>query len=191
MLQDIHTSVFVHETAQIYGKVAIGAGSSVWPNAVIRSENEHVSIGRMSNIQDFVMLHVGYEHPVVVGDFCSITHRVTLHGCTVGDHCLIGIGAMIMDGAEIGAGSIVGGGTFIPEGKIFPPNSIIMGSPGKVVAERDNARANRFNAWAYHLNGQNYPKGEHRGWDGPEATAYLDDIRTAIETDADLDRAPQ
>ena len=100
-LQQIDASVFVHPSAQMYGKITIGEGSSVWPNAVMRAENDHISIGRVTNIQDFVMIHVGFDDPTIVGDFCSITHRVTLHGCTIGDHCLIGIGAIIMDGAAV------------------------------------------------------------------------------------------
>lgn len=167
-LQQIDPSVFVHPSAQLYGKIAIGAGSSVWPNVVMRAENDHIQIGSHSNIQDFCMLHIGFEDPIIVGDFCSITHRVTLHGCTIGDNCLIGIGATIMDGAVIGEGSIVAGGAFVPEGKEFPPNSIIMGAPGKVVAERDNTAANRMNAWAYHQNAKGYLAGEHRTWDRAE-----------------------
>lgn len=184
--QNFHQSVFVHESAQIYGRVAIGEGSSVWPNSVMRAEDHEITIGRFSNIQDFAMLHVGFDHPVSVGDYCSITHRVTLHGCAVGDFCLIGIGAVIMDGAEIGAGSIVAGGAFVPEGKIYPPNSVIMGAPGKVVAERDNSKANRINAWAYNRNGAAYTQGDHRAWNGPDADAWVADLRQQIETDADL-----
>ncbi len=185
-LQHIHPSVFVHPSAQIYGKVTIGEGSSVWPNAVMRAENDHISIGRNTNIQDFAMLHIGFVHPVIVGDFCSITHRVTLHGCTIGDHCLIGIGAVIMDGAVIGSGSIVAGGAFIPEGKEFPPNSVIMGAPGKVVAERDNAGANRMNAYAYQQNALGYAAGDHRVWDSEAFASFFADKRAQVTTDADL-----
>ena len=78
--------MWIHPTAQLYGKISIGEGSSVWPNVVMRAETQHISIGNKTNIQDFVMIHVGYEDPTIVGDFCSITHRVTLHGRRVGDH---------------------------------------------------------------------------------------------------------
>ena len=94
------------------------------------------------------MVHVGYHAPTIVGDYCSITHRVVLHGCTIGDHCLIAIGATIMEGAVIGENSIVGGHAFVPDGMIVPPNSIVMGTPAKVVRTRNNFVANRINAHA-------------------------------------------
>ncbi len=182
-LQDIDSSVFVHPSAQLYGKISIGSESSVWLNVAMRAENDHIAIGSHTNIQDFVMIHVGFAHPTIVGDFCSITHRVTLHGCTIGDNCLIGIGAVIMDGAVIGAGSIVGGGTFIPEGKEYPPNSIIMGTPGKVVAERDNTVANRMNAWAYQRNAVAYRDGDHRLWDSAEFKSFFGQQMAAEQAD--------
>lgn len=141
----------------------------------------------MTNIQDFTMLHVGYDSPTVIGDFCSITHHCTIHGASIGDHCLIGIGAIVMDGASIGAGSIVAGGAFIPEGKEYPPGSIIMGSPGKVRREIDSSRANRINAWMYHRNAQAYAVDDHRAWTGPEFDAWAKEIAEQVETDADLD----
>ena len=106
----IDPSVYIHETAYLYGKITIGADSSVWPNVVMRSEMHEIIIGERSNIQDFVMVHVGYETPTIVGDDCSITHHVNLHGCTIGNNCLIGINATLMDGSKIGANSIVAGG---------------------------------------------------------------------------------
>lgn len=188
---NVEQAAFVHPSAQLYGAVDLGAGSSIWPNVVVRSEMQHVSIGAMTNIQDFVMIHVGDKTPTVIGDFCSITHHVTVHGATIEDDCLIGIGAVIMDGAHIGRGSIVAGGAFVPEGKVYPPNSIIMGSPGKVRAERDSRRANRLNAWMYHRNAEHYAKGEHRAWDGPEFEAWYEAKRAEIETDADLQAIPR
>ncbi|MCP4226931.1 MAG: gamma carbonic anhydrase family protein, partial [Actinomycetia bacterium] len=130
------------------------------------------------------------DTPTVVGDFCSITHHVTLHGATIEDECLIGIGAVIMDGAHIGRGSIVAGGAFIPEGREYPPNSVIMGSPGKVRAERESGRANRFNAWLYHRNATHYEVGDHRGWHGDDYDAWTSAKRAEIEIDADLTLAP-
>ncbi|MEM9654642.1 MAG: gamma carbonic anhydrase family protein [Actinomycetota bacterium] len=189
-MQNLDRAAFIHPTAQIYGAVELGAGSSIWPNTVIRSEMQHVSVGAMTNIQDFVMIHVIEEQPTVIGNFCSITHHVTVHGATIEDDCLIGIGAVIMDGAHIGRGSIVAGGAFIPEGKVYPPNSIIMGSPGKVRAERDSRRANRLNAWMYHRNAEHYARGEHRAWTGPEFEAWSAAKKAQIETDADMDEVP-
>ena len=124
-MQNINPSVWVHESSYLFGKLAIGEGSSVWPHVVMRAEMHHIEIGRMTNIQDFSMIHVGSDTPTIIGDFCSITHHCTIHGATIGDSCLIGINATIMDGAVIGAGSIVAGGAFVPEGKEYPPNSVI------------------------------------------------------------------
>ena len=131
----------VHDSAYLYGKVYIGPGASIWPNVVTRAEMEEIRIGARTNIQDFVMIHVGARTPTIVGEDCSITHHVTLHGCEIGDRCLIGINATVMDGAKIGANSIVAGHTIVRENAVFPENSIIAGVPGKRVAERDNSAA--------------------------------------------------
>ena len=184
--QEIHESVYIAPGVQMYGRIRVGEGSSIWPNSVIRCEANEVVVGRYTNLQDFVMVHVGYDDPTRIGDFCSITHHVTVHGCTIGDACLVGINATIMDGAVIGAGSIVAGGAFVTEGSEFPPGSIIAGVPAKVIRERDTSRANRLNAWQYHRNAQAYRRGEHRAWTGPDYEAWLADLKARIETDADL-----
>ena len=93
-------AAYIDPTARVYGKVEIGENASLWPYAVIRAESCHVRIGGFTNLQDHVMVHVGYGKPTVVGDYCSITHRVVLHGCSIGDNCLIGIGATMMEGAS-------------------------------------------------------------------------------------------
>jgi carbonic anhydrase/acetyltransferase-like protein (isoleucine patch superfamily) len=185
-VQTIHESVFIAPGVQLYGEIEIGRGSSLWPNAVIRAEANHVRIGRYTNVQDFVMVHVGYDDPTVIGDCCSITHHATIHGCTIEDHCLIGINAVVMDGAVIGRGSIVAGGAMVPEGKVFPPSSIIAGVPARLVKERDSARANRLNAWQYHRNAEAYKAGDHRTWVGEEYRRWLAAIRERVESDADL-----
>lgn len=187
-LQSIHPSAFRAPGVQLYGHVEIGAGSSLWPNVVVRAETQSVRVGRCTNIQDFVMIHVGYDAPTRVGDLCSITHHVTLHGCTVEDECLIGINATIMDGAVIGAGSIVAGGAFVTEGSVFPEHSIIAGVPAKPVKQRDCRRANRMNAWQYHRNAQAYARGEHRAWEGADYTRWLEGMRAEVESDRDLER---
>lgn len=171
---------------QAMGRVSLAAGVSLWPYCVIRAEAHSVSVGRMSNVQDFCMLHVGYEHGVAIGEFCSIAHRATVHGATVEDFCLIGIGATLMDGAVIGRGSIVAGGALVPEGKVFPPGSVIAGLPARIVAERDCARENRLNAWHYHRNAEYYARGEHRAWDGPGYRTWLEEMRARIAGDRDL-----
>ncbi|HEX6000785.1 MAG TPA: gamma carbonic anhydrase family protein [Hyphomicrobiaceae bacterium] len=164
---------YIDPTARVYGSVEIGAGSSLWPYAVIRAEGFLVRIGRCSNLQDHVMVHVGYRSPTIVGDYCSITHRVVLHGCTIGDNCLIGIGATIMEGAVIGENSIVAGHSFVADNTLVPPNSIVMGTPAKVVRTASNFIANRVNARLYRRNAVAYAKGDHRAWDGPEFEAEL------------------
>lgn len=153
---------FVHATALIYGLVEIGAGASVWPYVVMRAETHHIRIGARTNVQDFVMVHVGSFTPTVIGEDCSIAHHATLHGCTVGDRCLIGINATLMDGVKVGANSIVAGHSILVEGSEFPANSIIAGSPAKLVKSRDNSSANLFNSAFYQVNAANYAKGVDR-----------------------------
>lgn len=184
-MQDLGNAAFIHPSAQLYGDIRLGDGSSVWPNVVARSEMHHISIGAMTNIQDFVMLHVGYATPTIIGDFCSITHHVTIHGATIEDECLIGIGAVIMDGAHIGRGSIVAGGAFVPEGKVYPPNSIIMGSPAKMKVERESGKANRLNAWLYNRNAEHYARGEHRAWSGEEFEGWMAQKQAEVDTGTD------
>ena len=158
----IDDTAWVHETALVFGHVTIGPNSSIWPYVVMRSEMHHIKIGARTNIQDFVMVHVGAATPTIVGDDCSITHHVTLHGCTIGDKCLIGINATIMDGAKIGNNCIVAGHSIVTEGSEFPDNSIIAGSPAKLVKTRDSGDANAMNAAFYAQNAQNYANGIHR-----------------------------
>jgi carbonic anhydrase/acetyltransferase-like protein (isoleucine patch superfamily) len=153
---------FVHDSALLYGQISIGRGSSVWPYVVMRCEASEIRIGEMSNIQDFVMIHYGSGSPTIVGDYCSITHHATLHGCEIGDNCLIGINSTIMDGAKIGSGSIVAGHAIVSEGAEFPANSVIGGVPAKRLAERDCSKANQSNAHFYHEIALGYARGEDR-----------------------------
>lgn len=182
----IDGSVFVAPGAQIFGNVEIGAESSIWPNVVIRAEAQQIRIGRYTNIQDFVMIHVGYGNATEIGDFCSLTHHATLHGCQIEDDCLVGINAVVMDGAEIGKGSIIAGSAMIREDSHFPAGAIIAGVPAKQIGERDSSRANRKNAWLYHRNAKHYQNGQHRAWDGPEFERWRTELDQKIELDADL-----
>jgi carbonic anhydrase/acetyltransferase-like protein (isoleucine patch superfamily) len=188
-LQTIDDSVFIAPSAQIYGKISIGEGSSVWHNVVARAECQEIEIGRIANIQDFVMIHVGYDTPTRIGDFCSITHHATVHGCVLGDACLVGPGAVIMDGAVIGAGSIVAGGAVVPEGREFSAHSILAGVPAKRIGERDSSRANRMNAWQYHRNAEFTRRGDYRCWEGAEYAAWLAAKQAEVERDADLSKS--
>jgi carbonic anhydrase/acetyltransferase-like protein (isoleucine patch superfamily) len=153
---------FIHETALLHGLIAIGRDASVWPYVVMRAEMHEIRIGARSNIQDFVMIHVGNGASTVVGEDCSITHHATLHGCEIGDACLIGINSTIMDGARIGAHSIVAGHAIVTEGADFPPHSVIAGVPARQVATRDNGDANRRNADFYQAIARGYARGRER-----------------------------
>jgi len=181
---------YIDPTARVYGKVELGVGSSLWPSAVIRAENSFVRIGRFTNLQDHVIVHVGWHSPTIVGDYCSITHRVVLHGCSIGDNCLIGIGASIMEGAVIGACSIVAGHSFVPDHARIPPNSIVMGTPAKVVRTANSFVANKINAMLYYRNARCYAKGEHRGWEGEEFEAEMAAWRAEIEREFEQRQGP-
>ncbi len=153
---------FIHETALIYGKVYVGPDVSIWPYAVIRCELNEVRIGARTNVQDFVMIHIGFDHPTLIGDDCSIAHHATLHGCTIGDRCLIGINATVMDGATIGSNSVVAGHSIVNEGAAFPENSIIAGVPGKLIKTLDSSEGNLANADFYYRIALNYARGVYR-----------------------------
>ena len=158
----IDETAWVHESALLFGHISVGRESSIWPHAVMRAEMFHIKIGERSNIQDFVMVHVGATTPTIIGDDCSITHHATLHGCKLGDKCLVGINSTIMDGAVIGNNCIVAGHSIVTEGSSFPDNSIIAGSPAKLLKSRNSSEANKMNAAFYVLNAKNYRHGIHR-----------------------------
>jgi gamma-carbonic anhydrase len=130
----IARSAFVDESAQVIGDVVIGDESSVWMNAVVRGDVNTIRIGSRTNIQDGTIVHVMREpsHPTLVGDEVTVGHRVILHGCTVADRCLVGMGAILLNGSSVGSDSIVAAGTLLPEGMAVPARSLVMGSPGKV-----------------------------------------------------------
>ena len=129
----IAASAWVADSAQVMGNVELGANSSVWFGAILRGDTEVITIGRNSNIQDASVLHADIGKPLTVGDNVTVGHQVMLHGCTIGDGALIGIGAVVLNGAKIGKGCIVGAGALVTEGKEFPDGSMILGSPAKVV----------------------------------------------------------
>ena len=160
----ISNAAYLHPTALIYGKVNINKGASLWPYTVIRAELEEVVIGEYTNIQDFVMIHIGSSTGTYIGSHCSITHHCTIHGCTIGDNCLIGINTTIMDDCVIGNNCIVAGHSFLKEGTIIPDNSIVMGTPGKVVRTQNNYARCRLNAFLYYRNALAYSKDQHREW---------------------------
>ena len=128
----IDQSCYIDESAQIIGDVEIGENSSVWMNAVIRGDVYAIRIGSNSNIQDCSVLHgMRYKYGVTLGDWVTVGHSVTLHGCTVADHCLIGMGVVVLNNTQIGKGCIIAAGTVIPENTVIEPYSLWMGVPGK------------------------------------------------------------
>ena len=132
----IHPSVFLCEGVKIIGDVEIGRNSSVWYNTVIRGDVNYIRIGERTNIQDMSMLHVTIKkHPLVIGNDITIAHSVTLHGCTVNDNSLIGIGAICLDGSTIESNSIVAAGALVKEGFVVPEGTMVAGVPAKVIKE--------------------------------------------------------
>jgi carbonic anhydrase/acetyltransferase-like protein (isoleucine patch superfamily) len=128
---------WIAETATLIGRVRLKRHTSVWFGAVLRGDNEWIELGERSQIQDNATLHTDPGFPMVIGSNCVIGHNVILHGCEIGDACLIGMGAVVLNGAKIGANSLVGAGALITEGKEFPANSVILGAPAKRVREAD------------------------------------------------------
>ena len=131
----IAASAWVADSAQVMGNVEIGKNSSLWFGAIVRGDTETIRIGANTNIQDGSVLHADVGMPLTIGDNVTVGHQVMLHGCTVGDGALIGIGAIVLNGAKIGKGCIVGAGALVTEGKEFPDGSMILGSPAKAVRE--------------------------------------------------------
>lgn len=130
---NIAPGVFIEDSAVIIGDVVIGAESSVWFNTVIRGDVNWIRIGHRTNIQDLCLLHVTHDTaPLTIGDDVTIGHHVILHGCTITNRVLIGMGAVIMDGAHIGEDSLIGAGALVTERTVIPPQSLVLGSPAKV-----------------------------------------------------------
>ena len=129
----VPASCYIDVSAQLIGDVQLGENSSVWMNAVVRGDVNAIRIGANSNVQDCAVVHgQRYVYPVHIGDWVTVGHNATVHGCVVEDACLIGMGAVILNGARIGEGSIIAAGAVIPEKTVIPPNSLVAGVPGKV-----------------------------------------------------------
>ena len=151
----IPLSCYVDASAQIIGDVILGEHSSVWMNAVIRGDVNSIRIGEASNVQDGAVLHgMRHLHPVHVGSRVTIGHNATVHGCTLEDEVLVGMGAVILNGARVGDGSIVAAGAVVPEGMIIPSNSLVAGVPGKI--RRGLGEADRAMILQYALNYLDY-----------------------------------
>ncbi len=148
---NIDPSVFVAKGAVVVGDVTIEKNCSIWYNATIRCTEAPITIGEGSNVQDNAVIHVSHDHPVTIGSYVTIGHGAIIHGCTIEDNALIGMGAIILNGAKIGKNCIVAAGALVPQNKIIPENSLVMGSPGKIIRQvtEEEIRKNTENAEEY------------------------------------------
>lgn len=143
-------SNWIAPDATLIGRIAIGRNAGIWFGAVLRGDNELIEIGEDSNVQEHTIMHTDPGFPLTVGKGCTIGHRALLHGCTIGDNSLIGMGAIVLNGARIGANSLVGAGALVTEGKQFPDGSLIVGSPARVTRELGDAAIAGLRASAQH-----------------------------------------
>jgi carbonic anhydrase/acetyltransferase-like protein (isoleucine patch superfamily) len=153
--------VWIAPGANVIGNVMLESGVSIWFGATLRGDNEFIRIGAGSNVQENTVMHTDIGYPLVVGQGCTIGHKAMLHGCTIGDNTLIGMGATILNGAKIGKGCLIGACALITEGKEIPDGSLVMGSPGKVVRMLEDAARARLLASAagYRANARRFLAG--------------------------------
>jgi len=158
---DAPEETWIAPDAQVIGRVRLAKDTSLWFGAVLRGDNELISIGAGSNVQELTVMHTDPGFPLTIGEGCTIGHRAILHGCTIGDNSLVGMGAIILNGARIGRNSLVGAGALVTEGKEFPDNSLIIGSPAKAVRELDESAVAglRRSAEHYVANGRRFSRG--------------------------------
>lgn len=147
--------------ANVIGHVVLDSGASVWFGATLRGDNEVIHIGAGSNVQENTVMHTDMGYPLIVGRNCTIGHKAMLHGCTIGDNSLIGMGATVLNGAKIGRNCLIGAGALITEGKEIPDGSLVMGVPGKVVRQLDTAAIEGLlrSALGYQANMRRFAKG--------------------------------
>lgn len=152
---------WIAPSADVIGKVRLASNASVWFGAVLRGDNEWIVVGENSNVQDGSVLHTDKGSPLTIGRNCTIGHKAILHGCTIGDNSLVGMGATVLNNAVIGKNCLIGANALIAEGKIIPDNSLVLGMPGKVVRELDAEAIARLpkSAEGYVLNWRRYAKG--------------------------------
>ena len=136
---EIDPDAWIAPGAQVMGRVRIGAGASVWFGAVLRGDNEWITLGAGSNVQENAVLHTDIGYPLTIGADCTIGHLAMLHGCTIGDGSLVGMAATVLNGAQIGKGCLIGAAALVTEGKVFADGSLVMGTPARVVRALDAA----------------------------------------------------
>ena len=147
---DIAEDCWVAPDANLIGRIVLEDGASVWFGSTLRGDNEEIRIGAGSNVQENCVFHTDMGFPLSVGANCTIGHKAMLHGCTIGDGSLIGMGATVLNGARIGDGCLIGAGALIPEGKEIPDGSLVMGMPGKVIRQLDEAAREKLLTSAEH-----------------------------------------
>jgi carbonic anhydrase/acetyltransferase-like protein (isoleucine patch superfamily) len=157
---EIHPSAYIAPSARIYGKVKIGAHSSIWDGVVIRGDMAPIEIGHSSSIQENAVIHVDTDTPTIIGNFVTVGHGAIIHGATVGDNCIIAIGSILLNQVKIGENSVVGAGAVVLERNVVPPRSVVFGMPGKVAktVSEEAIKDIRKNAEVYVQLGQAYRK---------------------------------
>ena len=145
---EVDASAWIAPGAHVVGRVILRARSSVWFGAVLRGDNEPIELGEGSNVQELCCLHTDPGFPLVIGRDVTVGHRAMLHGCTVGDGALIGMGATVLNGATVGEGAVVGAGALVPEGRSIPPGALVVGMPAKAVRELTEEQRAAFRAGA-------------------------------------------
>lgn len=158
---DIAPTAWIAPDANLIGRIVVEAEASIWFGASLRGDNEEIRVGRGSNIQESCVLHTDMGFPLVIGADCTIGHKAMLHGCIIGEGSLIGMGATVLNGARIGKGCLIGAGALITEDKEIPDGSLVMGAPGKVVRQLDEAGLARLRASAasYRANARRFAAG--------------------------------
>lgn len=146
----LDADTWVAPDANLIGKVVLEAGASVWFGCTIRADHEEIRICEGANVQENVVMHIDAGYPLTVGKNCTIGHKVMLHGCTIGENSLVGMGATVLNGAKIGKNCLIGAGALITENKVIPDNSLVMGAPGKVVREVSPEQAKNLTLSALH-----------------------------------------
>jgi carbonic anhydrase/acetyltransferase-like protein (isoleucine patch superfamily) len=146
----IDPTAWVAPGAHVIGNVTLSSDASIWFGTTIRGDNDPIMVGQGSNIQENCVLHTDIGYPLTIGVNCTIGHKAMLHGCTIGDNSLIGMGATVLNGAVIGKNCLIGAGSLITEGKVIPDGSLVMGAPGKVVREMETAAIQSLTESALH-----------------------------------------
>ena len=148
----IHPTAFIAPGAVVLGDVTLGANASVWYGCVLRADMDRIVVGEATNVQDGTVVHVDAGRPALIGARVGIGHRAVIHGCTIEDECLVGMGSILLNGVRVGSGSVIGAGAVVPEGAIVPPGSLVMGVPGRVVRPVDDAlRARIRGTWQHYV----------------------------------------